>query len=775
MLRLRRWSARPELLTVTVSLLTFVVINFLGFWDVEDLFTSGSSLGARFGFSTGIDRTNDLIYSLWGVPLLDFGIIGGYRLPFQGTINTGPLWILRNLLPAEVILVSTHLISMMIAAVSFGRLWKHTLGTATQRFRLSSLLCAVCWASLSLPTFEYLIQQDWYAVSLVNQGFIAIVASLLTLLVDVTKRDISTNDLKRSIQLALGGGYFLILGHTGTLVVYSPTMFLLAIAVAYTVWRHRSKITFDWRVWKLELLFVVVLISRGLVLVTELVAELSFRTSLGEKTWWAEPTRSFGDFKHFLGQLAGTELKPLIMTFSGDFLAKYNISALSRLPHSAVLVVVMILIRLIRQRRMNKESLAVLTISLWILNFLWMVRVIPDFVRVPIDYVYRDILLLLAMVSIPLACHQSRTDRPNSKNGLILLPLIFVVSLTSFAVAISNPVNQLRLIGGQSPFTLASLSRQPDSWITALSSPDSGSPDILAVIDPVLLSRWQDESITDKRRRDWEGLRGFYQLRQAGLVSLEGTPKIRDATAFTGRFDSLVQWLDAPSPEFCSPLLMGFLGVDRVVTSTETRLTCLDRLRSTVRGVAPSWNISPARQLAKSNFWISEFEFTSAIVSNSKQTQHRDPVRCGLLTDPDCFMKLGFVESKQWTIYTSACELPCVSQLKRTSTDDHFEHSIVLPLNSGNSLNATDSMGHRVSTTEVNGLIAIPTENLKSASIQISVTPDFRMWLQVFAAYFQYAILLLLLLARIRSALGGTALLSAVSRWRIRDSAYERS
>ncbi|MFM7081299.1 MAG: hypothetical protein ACKOYI_04955, partial [Actinomycetota bacterium] len=118
--RLHRWSARPELLTVTVSLLTFVVINFLGYWDVEDLFTSGSSLGARFGFSTGIDRTNDLIYSLWGVPLLDFGIIGGYRLPFQGTINTGPLWILRNLLPAEVILVSTHLISMMIAAVSFG-------------------------------------------------------------------------------------------------------------------------------------------------------------------------------------------------------------------------------------------------------------------------------------------------------------------------------------------------------------------------------------------------------------------------------------------------------------------------------------------------------------------------------------------------------------------------------------------------------------------------------------------------------------------------------
>jgi len=137
-------------------------------------------------------------------------------------------------------------------------------------------------------------------------------------------------------------------------------------------------------------------------------------------------------------------------------------------------------------------------------------------------------------------------------------------------------------------------------------------------------------------------------------------------------------------------------------------------------------------------------------------------------------MKLGFVESKQWTISTSACELPCVTQLKRTSTDDRSEHSIVLPLNSGNSLIAADSMGHRVATTEVNGLIAIPTENLKSASIEISVTPDSRMWLQVFAAYSQYAILLLILLARIRNALGGTALLTALSRWCIRDNAYER-
>lgn len=752
------WTTSPVFLTVTTSVTIFLVVGFLGFWDVEDLFVSGSSIGAHFGLGrSAVNRTNDLIYSLMGVPLLDFGIIGGYRLPFQGTINTGPLWVFRSVLPAELILGLTQLISMLIAAISFGRLWKHTQRQVGQNIGTSNLLCLICWTSLSLPTFEYLLQQDWFAVSIVNHGFITIVTSLMTVLYDFQNQSSSTTELRRSVRLVLLGSYFAVLGHTGTLVLYSPTIFLLAFLVGYQTWRFRTGVTPSLKAWKSELLLALIVLSRSITMIVELVAEIPGRSALNEGTWWADPTRSVSDLKHFLGQLAGTELKPWMVLLDGDSLDQFNISALSRLPHSAVLVIIFLLYHLLRHRRFGKDTLARTALALWFLNFLWMLKIVPDFFRVPVDYIYRDVLLVLAMVTVPIVISKRATSGLRESRKSQYIPVVLVVGLTSFSVAVSNPVSQAVFIGAPSPFALVGLARQSDNWDKALNNPEDGDRHVLAVIDPVFLSRWQDESIENPRERNWKGLRGFYQLRQAGVVSLEGSPKIRDATAFTGNFNSLKQSLEAPSPEFCDAVLLGLLRVDKIVTSSLTTLPCLTTLNTTTRKIKIPWEISEPRQLSDSKMYISSFNFEAAIAQNSTLETTQQPMRCGLLAEPDCVTKLGLRPSSQWSVSDQNCSMPCLLRLKRQGTEDSEMTTLVLPFNDENSIVVTDDTRNQIPHTQVNGLVAIPTDRLDSSSLTVRVVPDSRMWLQIFIAFFQYVFLLPPIFIRLKNMLRNRA------------------
>jgi len=79
------------------------------------------------------------------------------------------------------------------------------------------------------------------------------------------------------------------------------------------------------------------------------------------------------------------------------------------------------------------------------------------------------------------------------------------------------------------------------------------------VVDPTFLNQWteflrQREDLKligtgadDLVPKDWRGLYGSFQLRQAGFTLLEGQPKIRDATAFTVLVDSLKQSLETPT------------------------------------------------------------------------------------------------------------------------------------------------------------------------------------------------------------------------------------
>jgi hypothetical protein len=722
--------------TISISILVFFVIHSLGYWDVEDIFTSGSSIGSQFGaLHQKGNETSLLVHSLHGVPVLDFGIIGGYRLPFQGTINFGPLWILRSLFPAELILALTHLLAILISALAFGRFWEKAQERSGVKPVVSSAVCALCWVSLFFPTFEHVLQQDWFTASIAHQGFITVMTSLVTIALVCTSGDIDQVSLRASVRLLLFGCYTLLIGHTGLFALYFATILFAASGIVLIAIRRRSvaaqKLTVSH--WRLEGVLLAGLVLRTVALLGELLAEVSGRASIGSSTWWADPTRDLRGFIHFVGQLGGTELKPWLAITVPDLLDKVNISKLSRVPHTAALVTLCVLMMSLRKRASNNATIALLMTALWIGNFLFMIGILKNPIRVPGDYHYRDILITLSMIGVGLSLHLVKESIPRYRRWLWNWSLPVSLMLTSVAVSVSNPMFHFEAFRSSSPYALVNTLRDSDPWIDAFEQATGTTHGVVAVVDPFFSNRWTGEAW-----KDWRGLRGFYEFREAGFTTLEGSPKIRDASAFTGLTDSLKQVLDPPTSDFCGSGLLSFLRVTTIIMSTESRDQCY--LRATNKSGNITLRASEPAPLADSGMLISNLSQQQLFRTDSNSTDNGG-IRCGLLADPACFEKLGLLPSNQWQATARNCSLPCVFQMTRTTNTTNEQGMIVLPFNIGNALRVTDQTGTTIPSTSYNGMIAIPA-NTPGNTITITVGTDWRMWLQVITAYLQYAVLI---------------------------------
>ena len=368
-----------------------------------------------------------------------------------------------------------------------------------------------------------------------------------------------------------------------------------------------------------------------------------------------------------------------------------------------------------------------------------MIRVIHSPIRESGDYLYQDVLITLAMLAVGLTLAPGKRSHTSFqlRAGLLVIPI--AVSLTSFVVSVSYPFFHLSKFRSASPYSLVNSLRDTDPWIEPFHAAAARDSGLVAVIDERFLSRWADERITDRSKRDWRGLRGFYEFREAGFTTLEGSPKIRDASAFTGLTDSLKQSLDPPTADFCSAELLSFLRVTTVIMSPENRDSCYFR----ATGERPdnvTLQASKPVPLADSGMLISNLSRQQVFLTDTDPTNNGQ-VRCGLLTDPACFERLNLHPSRQWNVPTTECALPCVLRISRTINTPNEQGMIVLPLNTGNALRITDQTGTPIPTTRYNGLLAIPT-NTTTIELTITTGSDWRMWLQVLTAYLQYAILI---------------------------------
>lgn len=735
----------PITLTIAISAIALLSVHTLGYWDLEDTFASGSSLGAPFGFSGwGTIGVSRLVHSLFGVPVMDFGIIGGYRLPSQGTISTGPFWFLRWFLPAELILAMTHAVAVLLSSLAFGYLWHRATFSTAHTSVVRNLTCIVCWISLFFPTFEYLLGQDWFTASSSYHGFITVSTSLVMLALEVRSRNPSPAAVRVGVRLTLLGSYVLLLGHTGLLALYAPTTVLLAIFTLFTALRMREfRMMFvAWKPWMLELLLAAGVSLRSVTLLADLLAEVTTRSVIGSDYWWSRPTRDLNGLKHFVGQLGGTELKPWLAVIAPDFLAQFNIGKLSRVPHSAAVVTLLLTISLLKNWRRPNSGLSRLLLGLWSGNFLLMTSVLKNPIRVGVDYLYRDVLLVLAVlgVAVYLSSQLSRASTTNIK--LWNASLLSVLAFTSGMVSLSFPLFHYQQYRQASPYSLPKAISDSDPWIHKLHDATTVDKGTLFVVDDLFLNRWT----SGEGDLNWMGLRGFFEVREAGFTAVQGSPKIRNAAAFTGLTTSLKQSLDPPTADFCDARLLSFLRVTVLITSPRTSADCIRNVVAT--NYTTSLHIEVKSVLEASNMLLSNVSGQQVFRVDTTHAAGRG-VKCGLLRDTTCFSTLNLRPSSGWMYQSGDCELPCLVRLGRAKSGLTTSEKLVVPFNSGNALSAKDQFGRPLAIDSVNGLMAIATD-ASVDEILITARTDLRMKLHALTGYSQFLPLLGLLIRKIR-------------------------
>lgn len=754
-----RWTDSPIRFGAFVSIVISVVVNVLGFWDIEDMLTYFYSTGSDFGgLFNGAGSSQELVHRVLGVPLLDFGIIGGYRLPYQGTINTGPLWALSSLLSAQLIIFLTHLMGMIASGVAFGHFWKQLLPSTEPWSTSSKLIFVALLSSANFPTLEYVLDQDWYSNSLAYHGFFTIASALFSLIVLIRNNSSGLPDTNYSLRLVLLGTYILLLGLWSYLPLYVPPLSVLAIFTAVSAYRRRliRRILCTFFGSPVNaLMFVVVFLSMGFV-VMDVSSELSNRSIIdrsGVDYWWADPNRSLSDFLHFSKQLFATETYPwsaLVNSLLGGTLGIP--SDLTRIPHSALIAISLVAFETLRRRQLHHRPLIITILVIWSVSFLQMIHILPNLLRIRSDSFFRDILLSFAMfatgfiVTNPL----DHASSPSGQKRTVLLPAVIV--FTSLAVSLSYPLHHLSAWQRPSPYGLLGFYKGDNSWSENLHDALGAKSGVIAVVDPTFLNQWteflrQREDLKligtgadDLVPKDWRGLYGSFQLRQAGFTLLEGQPKIRDATAFTGLVDSLKQSLETPTIEYCKADLFGFLGVTDVVGKPGLLDQCRKSLESAGDSDSDVIEIGEISPLADSGLSFVQLSSDAVYESTSFVARDDELSRCGLLADSSCITTLQIRPSAGWAISPQPCRLPCVYRLSRTGNSVGKRDALVLPVNASIPLAVTDEMKRPLMTRSMNGLLAIPTTELNEQEIFVSVRTDIRMLLQIMVAYGQYAV-----------------------------------
>ena len=393
-----------------------------------------------------------------------------------------------------------------------------------------------------------------------------------------------------------------------------------------------------------------------------------------------------------------------------------------------------------RWRRAN-QSLSRLLLALWITNFLLMINVFRNPIRVGVDYLYRDLLLTLAMLGlcISLVSQASRESRGDRRLDIALL---CTVAFTSGAISLSYPIIHIQTYRQASPYSLPNALKDSDPWIPFLTDSTAVDKGTLFVVDDFFLNRWVE---TGKGETDWKGLRGFFELRDAGFISVEGAPKIRDATAFTGLTDSLKQSLEPPTAKFCDARLLSFLNVSALLTAPNSTSECVRNIMATK--VLTSLQIDVPSLLDDSGMLLTNVSGQQVFQLGNPYSRN-EGVTCGLLRDSSCFSTLGIEPSPQWNYDSDNCTLPCLVRLKRTKASRDGSEWLVLPFNSGNALDVQDKNRNSLKTVSVNGLVALQTETSVN-EILITAGTDLRMKLHVMTGYLQY-LPLLGLVTRIR-------------------------
>ena len=723
-----------------ISFAVWLLLLVLGTYDKEDIFHSLYSVGGFFGGIGSGPWSFSLTRTFWGIPVLDLGLVGGFRLPYQGSLHSGILWPLRTVVPSVVIAFLYLLMSLLLATHAFllcAGSWLRADWSKIAKARYVSL-CVACWLILNYPLVEYLLSEDWYTVALPYTGFLTTVFALSRSEL-LRGEELPLHVLRDCLRLLLAGCYFLLLGHFSTIAVFVwlPVLLILwqFLGLSRSICLHWRQLTFE------AALSCIILVRLCAVLVD---IGLEFRGAsvprpLGD--WWASPLQGVGTFKHFVGQFISSENSWLLRKLVPEFLPRFNIPAvgLGRLALSAFLLIFSALIvvcsRTVHERRVRLWLWTIVALYFW--QFSAMTQVVPDLIRVSADYQWRDSLIVIGVLasvtSMPFLLGASAVGQAKLRGPFSMWIVLIAAHYALTTVFAPLTIVSSRTQTGQSvvsPNSAFGSTTRDDDWSGSFRSlAQSDFPLIVLVNSKIPLF----PDVVEKMSDNWQGLTGPHQLRQIGVRSWEGLPKLRSSKHLNGDVvPSRLTWL---SFELCNPEMATLLRIDKILISPKDLGECLEHLGSSSAASVPVITVD-ANGLQSAGLVVVSLRYRGMFAVTPTESP-QDGSICGVVTDRNCLGSFG-QRDDIIGVGPAICTGRCLMEVDLSSrqTNQQDRRVLLFPLNAQLPHKIVDvGTGREFSSLTIGGFIGLPFRDVAGHQLRVEFRPDARMFLHAFSGW----------------------------------------
>jgi len=235
------------------------------------------------------------------------------------------------------------------------------------------------------------------------------------------------------------------------------------------------------------------------------------------------------------------------------------------------------------------------------------------------------------------------------------------------------------------------------------------------------------------------GLRNEVYLSRSGYPSIAAATKGRSVLTLNSPIFKF-QSSSATTIDDCDPEVFDFLSVSTIVvgdTPDDRDLDCVKKLKDyfgSESKVLPVQN-----KFEKLSFVVQPNSFRSFTISTDLISRSTEP--CPIL-EQDCLTALGTtaLAIEKGTPF-KLCEDDCIFRYKWETQDD--SELLILPANFDKALVVRDLLtGNQLKSNNYQGLIAVSLDGLgNTGEVEVSLKPDFLMWVRVFTTYFHLIVL----------------------------------
>lgn len=696
----------------------------------------GSTWGEEFQhtwYSLGARSIGDQLDSLGannfgkqvliGVPIYDFAIGIGARLPLNVGSFVSPLVLLRGFVPAELIPVLYFIVvSYLATSVVSSTLW--CLGI---RSRLPHSFVVMSLAAV--PMF-YVTQFDWYSMSVGYLLTCVVVSILVLVMADSDELHQRSRAITRSFVLLVGCFTTAYVSYWHTFVVVLACGILCAPRTTIT------KVWYEVRFRKhFAPLVGLTLLGVGLILM-DLRAETKSQYQLSRivyETTLASPTEGWAAIKHLGWQLVIGEARGIIGLIRPSLVEQYSSSNVPAtiFPMATVFGLTMLMVQ---KKRPIRHIVDTPTVR-FLLGLILTGAVLPWFPRLKdsIEVSDRNVfthasgmasLYLIALVT------RARPQVSWPRQSWLCQSVLRLAVLTSFVcnAALLVPSELIKTLRNRQ--TLIS----PTSVVGAINSPDDSAHLLSSIPRGVRVLSFTEAFDSQKYfQTAVADFHSYNDVTQQLIPTVNSYPKLRNHQniADSSRFSlSLApSSLSVDTGDYCPIEQASFLAVKMIVLSEQQERDCQKEIlsRSITRTIIAD----------RDGIRIVGHEIEDGPIF--VRTSRAKPVqRCAILTR-ECWSELGWRKDSSVRLQLRVGKIPQSHDSLTINVIGEISVSgaLVLPLAYDDRIRIINARSRApLEVTDVNGFAAVDTSAVSNqATLAATINPDGRMWMYAIYPY----------------------------------------